>query len=701
MNISPSAWQLKSKFISILLLVLLIPASSIFLLKEIEKSLVDNLKQNLLLSAKLYSLQLENNRQWFSDSNLPESEEFIAQELFVFPLQQEILLDGFFEEWEFVEKFRKTFRELDAKNDDESMALLLGALGNDLYLSLSVIDEKVIYPKLQQAKSNVNNFQSERASLEYRAEVIIVSFLDNNNIPQRVFISPQAPGKIAVKRYHNKQLKIDWRYTAYWVETAKGFNLELKFPSGFKPKQLQVRYYDVDLPEQIAHQKIIASSLLDLNPVVWPSDKLSRFAKNLQVVSGQRVWILDTKGRVMARQGSLHSPSDKALGVNPLIGWIFTSQSDRVVDTRGEKLRLSSPVIASALSAQAATAIETSRGEDFAIALAASPVSADGEVIGAVLIEENIARVQLLQRKTLSQLLYVMAAIIFGVLLLIGWYVSKLVSRISLLKSQVTSLVDEQGRMTAPFELVEEEGDEIDELNTAFQKMGNKLYEYHDYLEKLASRLSHELRTPIAIVRSSLDNLLLNSQSPDDAMIIKRALEGTQRLGEIITRMRQASGVKDAMQSAKFEEIDLNEFVQQLIEGFNLSFDSYQFEYQKHSSPINKSVSPDLLAELMDKLLSNAMDFSNPETPVIVELTESKKGIRLSVSNSGPLIAKKYQRKIFQSLVSIRKSKSTEGLNLGLGLYVVKLIAEFHGARVAVENRFDGSGVTFSINWPE
>lgn|GEM_PF-3182195 len=697
MQLNPASWRLKNKFISILLLVLLIPVVSVFLLKEIENSLVENLKQNLLLSAKLYSLQLEENSDWFAESNLPDSKNYIAQELFVFPLQEAISLDGFFEEWEYLEKFRKTFNPLDAPNDPDTVGFLMGAQGNHLYLSMKVADQNIIYSHFE------NQLSADQLQVKnrFRSELVVISFLDNNSIPQRVFISPKAPGKIPVKRTVNGKLKIDWRYTAYWVETAEGFNLEIKFPSGFKPTQLQMRYYDVDKPKQKTHGKIIASSLLDLNPVVWPSMQLSQYVNQLRVVPGQRVWVLDTHGRVMARKGDLQPPESISGQYNPLLDWLFAFQSDAIVDHRAKQLRLSSPIIAKALNKQAATTIETPSKQNFSIALAASPIMTDGQVIGAVLIEENVARVQLLQRQALMQLLWVMLAIIFIVFALVAWYVSRLVKRVSRLRTQVTSLVDEQGRMVAPFELDEQTGDEIDELNNAFHIMGNKLFEYHDYLEKLASRLSHELRTPIAIVRSSLDNLLLNYQNEQDKRTIERALEGTERLGEIITRMRQASGVKDAMQSASFETIDLGQFVEQLVAGFKQSFSQFNFQIQKPDEKIEKSVSPDLLAELLDKLLANAMDFAEPGTPIGIELSREKSLLKLTVSNTGPLIPKKNLRKIFQSLVSIRQNKTSEAPNLGLGLYVVKLIAEFHGAQAKAENRADGTGVVFSVIWKQ
>ena len=174
-------------------------------------------------------------------------------------------------------------------------------------------------------------------------------------------------------------------------------------------------------------------------------------------------------------------------------------------------------------------------------------------------------------------MIYFSGIIVSFILFILIWYVSRISLRIGRLKKQINRVVDEQGRMNSPLELEEREGDEIDELSNAFLHMGNKLYDYNDYLEKLASRLSHELRTPIAIVRSSLDNLFLTSEK-DQRMTIERAVEGVERLGEIISRMRRATGIKQAMQSAELEEIDLVAMLKMLVDGFQSSFSSHKFK---------------------------------------------------------------------------------------------------------------------------
>lgn len=682
MRLNPLRWSLRSKFLSIIFLVLLIPAAAVVLLKEVEKALVENLQQNLLLSSKLISLQLESNASWFRENQLPLSDHFVAAELFVFPLNQTVSLDGFFNEWRYIEKFKSSFNASGGSTDDNQMALLLGSRENRLYLSLQVIDNEIIY---------------SRGNAGYRSDQLVVSFVDSQENPKRIFISPFSPGKIPVKKYASEEIIIDDYFTAHWAVTDNGFNLELGFPVGMKPKELRVTHFDVDRLKQDKHRNLVSTSKIELNPLVWPSGSLNRFIEQVELLPGQRLWVLDTQGRVLARNGNLQNINVNS-DSNPLINWLLSTQAKPVPDQRFAQLRLNSTVIYDSLKGRASSTIESFRNSH-SIALASTPISSNGKIIGAVFIEENVARIQLLQRKTLGQMLYVMTIIFVVILLLVVWYVSRITFRITRLKKQINQVVDDQGRMVTPVELQFVDGDEIDDLSNVFMQMSTKLHDYNDYLEKLASRLSHELRTPIAIVRSSLDNLLINMDDKESRETIERALDGTQRLGEIISRMRQASGVKDAMQAAQFEEIDFCHMLGQMVNGFNQSFSDYQFQFESNKASVITPISTDLMAELLDKLLANAMDFSQHNTPILIRLNQSEKQLCLSVTNQGALIPKKNQKKIFQSLVSIRENKRRSSPNLGLGLYVVRLIANFHGARVKAENLIDKSGVNFSVIW--
>ncbi len=97
-------------------------------------------------------------------------------------------------------------------------------------------------------------------------------------------------------------------------------------------------------------------------------------------------------------------------------------------------------------------------------------------------------------------------------------------------------------------------------------------------------------------------------------------------------------------------------------------------------------------AQLLDKLVENALDFARPETAVEVRLTRGLGIAFLSVANLGPPLAPEIADRIFESMVSARPREDGSKVHLGLGLTIVRAIADFHQASVAAANRPDGQG---------
>ena len=106
--------------------------------------------------------------------------------------------------------------------------------------------------------------------------------------------------------------------------------------------------------------------------------------------------------------------------------------------------------------------------------------------------------------------------------------------------------------------------------------------------------------------------------------------------------------------------------------------------------------SSDLIAQLLDKLVENAASFASADAPIEIAVERSGSEIVLSVTNRGPLLPAAMRHQLFDSLVSIRAPAGGPP-HLGLGLYIVALIAEFHGARAEADNLADASGVVFRI----
>ena len=150
------------------------------------------------------------------------------------------------------------------------------------------------------------------------------------------------------------------------------------------------------------------------------------------------------------------------------------------------------------------------------------------------------------------------------------------------------------------------------------------------------------------------------------------------------------------MRQAEREEFDAREVVRGCVAGYASAFPGKKFSVWLADKPVLLRGAPDLYAQMLDKLAANAADFSDGEEPIRVRLDAQGS---LTVSNSGPLLAPEVAGRLFQSMVSGRSGEGGEP-HLGLGLYIVRLIAEFHGGQARAANREDGSGIVVRVDCP-
>ena len=226
-----------------------------------------------------------------------------------------------------------------------------------------------------------------------------------------------------------------------------------------------------------------------------------------------------------------------------------------------------------------------------------------------------------------------------------------------------------------------------------------RLAEYASYQEKMASRLSHELRTPVAVVRSSLDNLKA-APLPDDARVyIARAQDGLTRLTQILTRMTEAARLEQSLSDVDRAPFDLVPVVSGCVDGVRLVYPDARIAYDAPAQPIVVDGAPELIAQMLDKLLANAVEFANGGA-IDVSVARLDGTAHLAVANDGPLLPEGMAGRLFESMVSVRAGGESGVPHLGLGLYIVRVIAEFHGGTAQAANKTDGTGVVVSVTLP-
>jgi signal transduction histidine kinase len=326
----------------------------------------------------------------------------------------------------------------------------------------------------------------------------------------------------------------------------------------------------------------------------------------------------------------------------------------------------------------------------------------EAQTRGAVVLEEAGDQLLALRDRAVTRLFNLTLLATAAAVCLMFGLATWISVRIGRLRSAADSAVGSDGKIR--LDMPESaRADEIGALSRGFERLLGRLHEHTQYLRTLGGKLSHELRTPLTIVRSSLDNLESEGIRADQQRYVVRAREGVLRLQSILGALGAASRVEESIKQTDRVRFDLNDLVRSAAAGYRDGFPRARIEVQTPPDPCFMHGAPDLVLQMLDKLIENAVDFCSPEGTILIRLTRAGAGTgagyELAVVNDGPPIPPTVLSRLFESLFEHRQGHD-ERPHFGLGLYIVRLVAEFHGGTAVAENRVDSPGAAFIVTLP-
>jgi signal transduction histidine kinase len=426
-----------------------------------------------------------------------------------------------------------------------------------------------------------------------------------------------------------------------------------------------------------------------------------------------RLWLVDVEKHVVAQAGSLdaadaHSgePATPAGATRRVLEGLLR----RLVRTSRVETTPSPPgshEVDLALMGEPATRWRATH-QGAVVLAAAHPVRAAGRVLGAVLVQETASELLGARGRSFEAILGgILVASALAALALIAFSV-RLSFRVRRLRDAVDDLTA-SAHGPEPSVPDAHSRDELGALSRSVLSLAARQREHAAYLEQVGRRLSHELRTPIGVVRSSLDNLRAAPSPAEARVYLERAEGGLRRLALILARMGEAAQLEQALAATERVVFDLVPVVRGSVDGYRSAHPGCAIVLRDPGEMLRVVGAPDLLAQALDKLLDNALSFAAPGSAVEVELHRYGRAATLSVRNEGPALPAEMSGRLFESMVSVRPrgAGTTAGADagarephLGLGLYVVRLVAEFHGGTAAAHDRPDGRGVIVTLTLP-
>lgn len=620
-------------------------------------------------------------------------------------------LDGWPSDWD-VQALQPN--EFGPKDGDGSFALSLGTRGTTLYAYLEIVDDARVYrdPELLRLDN---------------ADQVRIEFIQPDDEDGRIAIALSASGDTIAYRMDE-----DWRFAeapessvqGFVREVATGYAVELSMPFSLlgSRRSFGLSFVDVDDPDARAVRAITqtlpkSEAKESFNLVAFRDPDLLKDLERLRY-SDMHLRIIDAQQRIRAETGSYRTVSrahsapswqTSALGYLTTVGNWFAAirdttrrwltgqpRTDRETAEAAQQ-RIEREVMASALSGEPVALRRHVGGVE--TILAGHPIISQGTVIGMIAVERNIKDILSFQREIIGQIALVSLSSFLVVLLCLLAFAGRLTWRISSLRREAAAAIDHYGRLrTDTLSSGMAAADEIGDLGRSISNMLARLDQHHTFLRRMPRTLRHEINNPLNTLTTSLERLAQESDGGRDSKYLESAKRGVLRIGTIVQSLADAANLEESLAAEELEVVDIEALIDSYIGNCRATHQGTRFVFHGTGAPVYGKIADYRIEQMLDKLIDNAVDFHRPGSPITVRLDAHRDGLRIIVANRGPMLPAEADGSLFESMVSRRVPGKKP--HFGLGLYVVRVIAEQHGGSVQALNLVDGSGVAVIVRLP-
>lgn len=244
--------------------------------------------------------------------------------------------------------------------------------------------------------------------------------------------------------------------------------------------------------------------------------------------------------------------------------------------------------------------------------------------------------------------------------------------------------------------------DEIGRLASTFDEMLNRLEQSFKRQQQFTADASHELRTPIAVIRAQAEQALSKEHSAGEYLHALEIInQQSERMGDLVGQLLFLARSDAGEEALQKETFDLQQLVEISVEEMKEKADSkgIELQYENHGNSLSFYGDQSRLIQLLSNLLDNAIKYTLPGGKVTVSAMQNKGNILLLVRDTGIGIPVEQQLHIFERFYRVDRSRSRIDGSTGLGLAICRQIAEAHGGCISVDSK-PGNGSTFIVNFP-
>lgn len=218
---------------------------------------------------------------------------------------------------------------------------------------------------------------------------------------------------------------------------------------------------------------------------------------------------------------------------------------------------------------------------------------------------------------------------------------------------------------------------------------------------RLVSDLTHELKTPLAIIHGYAEGLKSGIAQEKKERYLDVILEESERMDAMVLQMLDLSRLEAGKVKLSADRFSLLELVKNTVEKFSLAIE--EKELQVHflrADAFDITADESRITQVVTNLVSNAVKYADPGGNIRIWIYKYREGIRFEIENTAPLLTDEALEKVFDSFYRTDPSRSEPGT--GLGLAIVKGIVQLHGGKCIVRNKkyTNETCVEFSVALP-
>jgi len=332
------------------------------------------------------------------------------------------------------------------------------------------------------------------------------------------------------------------------------------------------------------------------------------------------------------------------------------------------------------------------------------PVDEAGPEVGAVVVAAGLSAVAFGPADLLRSMMLVVPLILLasGVL---GWFLAgRAIRPVEQLMDEVQEVTD--GRSLHRRVLVPTSGDELARLAVTLNEMFSRLEQSFSQLRRFTADASHELKTPLTVLRAGVERSLVHPGTPSEVLeALDVTLEQLNQLNELVDSLLMLARADEGRAPLAVEEEDLRALVIDVGETAEMLAEQHGLvaKVVVPDHPVRVPVDAHRMHQLLLNLVTNAVKYTPAGGSVEVLLEEAEDGgeVRLVVRDTGIGIASVDLPHIFDRFWRADPARSRTGdrPGVGLGLAITKWIAEAHGGTIAVRSR-PGRGTSFIVTLP-